>query len=625
MRKLVVCAASVALACGFSFVNATINSEGQVGIVRTVSAKTNGKARLHIGIGADYQQSGDFVRGPAPGYGDVLKPDGHTVNPSLLESGRMLSSNLYMSLGASSFLDLALSLPFYYDWAGFEDVRDGGLGDLQISAKFLYPPPNQRRVFYQSLFLGVSAPTGMNERGIFPRHLYYYRGDNGATTFYSSELPNINPMMIWTFDFGTLLQQFQFQTHINIGGVFSTDPGRSNTAVGRIAIEYTPAEPITIFADIAAEIRAEHIASAADMQKDPLMISPGVRINAPAGIYILLTGDFNISPKRDDWRTNWNPGEPDFRYSTAIMPTYGFQFAFGWNGFLTVQDDDRDGIKNDIDRCPKDAEDMDGYEDGDGCPDPDNDKDGILDKADTCPDKTEDRDGFKDDDGCPDPDNDGDGIVDIQDQCPNVAEDFDGVDDKDGCPDYDNDRDAIPDSLDKCPNDPEDIDKIEDSDGCPDIDNDKDGIPDLKDKCPNEPETLNGFEDADGCPDEKLKTVREPDLPKQQILRGVQFKTGGAQMVFGSFQYLDPIVKTLQDFPTVEIEIRGHTDSIGKYEKNLNLSQSRAEAVRQYFISKGVNAGRVRAVGFGPSSPIADNRTADGRMQNRRIEIVRIK
>jgi outer membrane protein OmpA-like peptidoglycan-associated protein len=355
------------------------------------------------------------------------------------------------------------------------------------------------------------------------------------------------------------------------------------------------------------------------------MISPGIRINAPAGIYILMGGDFCVSSPDNAYRTNWDPGARDYRYSTTVMPTYGVQFAFGWNGFLTAQDDDRDGIKNDVDRCPKDAEDVDGFEDSDGCPDNDNDNDGIADQADKCPDKTEDKDGFEDQDGCPDLDNDHDGIVDLQDQCPNVAEDFDGFEDKDGCPDYDNDKDAVADSLDKCPNDPEDVDRFEDGDGCPDIDNDKDGIPDLKDKCPNDPETLNGFEDSDGCPDEKLKTVKEPDMPRQQVVRGIQFKTGTVELTFGSYQYLDPIIKILQEFPAVEIEIRAHTDGLGKYETNLRLSQTRAESVRQYCISRGIDAIRIRAVGFGPSSPIADNRTAEGRMQNRRIEVVRIK
>ena len=102
-----------------------------------------------------------------------------------------------------------------------------------------------------------------------------------------------------------------------------------------------------------------------------------------------------------------------------------------------------------------------------GAPD-DSDHDGIADDVDKCPNEPEDKDGFQDADGCPDPDNDGDGILDAADKCPNDAEDFDGFQDEDGCPDPDNDKDGIPDVKDKCPNDPETKNGLEDEDGCPD-------------------------------------------------------------------------------------------------------------------------------------------------------------
>ncbi len=125
-------------------------------------------------------------------------------------------------------------------------------------------------------------------------------------------------------------------------------------------------------------------------------------------------------------------------------------------------DNDKDGIEDIKDKCPNDAEDKDGFEDEDGCPDPDNDKDGILDVddkcpnvyglkeyngcpdtdgdgiydlIDKCPNEAEDKDGFEDEEGCPDPDNDKDGILDAADKCPNEAEAFNGFEDEDGCPD----------------------------------------------------------------------------------------------------------------------------------------------------------------------------------------------
>jgi OmpA-OmpF porin, OOP family len=93
-------------------------------------------------------------------------------------------------------------------------------------------------------------------------------------------------------------------------------------------------------------------------------------------------------------------------------------------------DADQDGVPDDVDACPNDPEDIDGYLDADGCPDPDNDQDGIPDILDLCPNQPEDFDGFKDGDGCPDPDNDGDGIDDALDRCPMEP----GVASNDGCP-----------------------------------------------------------------------------------------------------------------------------------------------------------------------------------------------
>jgi outer membrane protein OmpA-like peptidoglycan-associated protein len=98
-------------------------------------------------------------------------------------------------------------------------------------------------------------------------------------------------------------------------------------------------------------------------------------------------------------------------------------------------DTDLDGIEDHVDKCPGAAEDFDGFEDEDGCPDVDNDGDGILDVNDDCPGRAEDLDGFEDHDGCPELDNDGDGILDEDDKCPNAAETFNGYEDDDGCPD----------------------------------------------------------------------------------------------------------------------------------------------------------------------------------------------
>ncbi len=190
------------------------------------------------------------------------------------------------------------------------------------------------------------------------------------------------------------------------------------------------------------------------------------------------------------------------------VPMFRVLGGFAWAPVRT--DSDGDGVLDEHDACPLEAEDMDGFSDEDGCPDPDNDQDGIPDERDRCPNDAEDLDGDADDDGCPDVDTDGDGIQDGYDSCPNEPEDFDGDRDEDGCPDNDRDQDGIPDDVDQCPDEPEDTDGYGDEDGCPETDFDGDGIPDDTDQCPDQAEDMDGFEDEDGCPEEGGPPVQGP-------------------------------------------------------------------------------------------------------------------
>lgn len=205
-------------------------------------------------------------------------------------------------------------------------------------------------------------------------------------------------------------------------------------------------------------------------------------------------GSYLVSLARDDAATDWYPSFPDWSMSVGISRQFG----------IGGRDGDGDGIVDRRDACADLAEDLDGFRDDDGCPDPDNDRDGILDRHDEAPDQPEDLDGFADHDGAPDPDNDGDGVPDVDDLCPDRPEDLDGHADEDGCPDElaDRDRDGVPDDSDACPDRPEDRDGFADKDGCPEGDNDLDGIADEDDACPDNAEDYDGNADDDGCPDE---------------------------------------------------------------------------------------------------------------------------
>jgi outer membrane protein OmpA-like peptidoglycan-associated protein len=270
--------------------------------------------------------------------------------------------------------------------------------------------------------------------------------------------------------------------------------------------------------------------------------------------------------------------------------------------FQGCPDTDGDGIPDPDDACPKEP----GPKENNGCPiAKDTDGDGIPDDMDRCPLDPEDKDGFQDEDGCPDPDNDGDGIVDRLDACPNNP----GPLENRGCPVLDRDGDGVPDNEDRCP----DVKGPKENFGCPDEDRDGDGIVDRLDKCPDQ-----FGPPPDGCP--KKYTLVEVKREKIDIKQQVHFATAKAKVLPDSFPLLNQVVQVLNDFPKMHVSIEGHTDSVGTESSNMRLSEHRAEAVRDYLVAKGVARERLESAGYGPTKPIASNKTEKGRASNRRTE-----
>ena len=252
--------------------------------------------------------------------------------------------------------------------------------------------------------------------------------------------------------------------------------------------------------------------------------------------------------------------------------------------------------------------------------DGDQDGDGVRDSVDACPNEPEDLDMFEDQDGCPDPDNDGDGIIDAHDKCPLDPEDKDGFEDDDGCPDKDNDGDGIADAQDKCPMVPEDKDGFQDLDGCPDLDNDGDGIEDGADKCPNEPETINGVEDEDGCPDrgDSLVVLTPSGL---ETLDPVQFT--GTKISTKSANVLGQVAATLRArAEIVRLKVVVHVNPGKDPARDLELTEKRAQAVRDWLVEWGIAASRLSAQGFGGKRPLVPKGQKNATLVNERIELI---
>lgn len=278
--------------------------------------------------------------------------------------------------------------------------------------------------------------------------------------------------------------------------------------------------------------------------------------------------------------------------------------AFATAYFGKCKDDDRDGVCNDDDKCPDTPRGC--KVDEFGCP-IDSDGDGVCDGLDKCPDTP--KCAKVDLNGCP-IDTDKDGVWDGCDKCPDTPTDCKV--DADGCP-LDSDKDGVWDCRDKCPDTPTCC-KV-DANGCP-LDSDNDGVCDGCDKCPGTPAGLTV--NPEGCPTDFVYPEKE------LILREVQFVVNTWTLTSKAKTALDEVAKSLAAFPHVQIEVQGHTDSSGKREWNDTLSTNRAKAVYDYFISKGIEASRLTYKGYGPDKPKYDNATAEGRAQNRRVELVRM-
>ncbi|MFQ5768129.1 MAG: OmpA family protein [Acidobacteriota bacterium] len=344
--------------------------------------------------------------------------------------------------------------------------------------------------------------------------------------------------------------------------------------------------------------------------------------NIGGGVRILLTDSMSV---RVDLRQVFGGTK---NYSLQVL-TAGLSFHFGGEPPL---DDDGDGVPSFRDHCPETPKGA--TVDARGCPS-DSDGDKILDGLDACPQTPE---GWPvDGTGCP-TDGDGDGVPDGREKCPETP--AGAVVDADGCA-VDSDGDEVPDGIDQCENTP--AGAVVDAKGCP-VDSDKDGVPDGLDQCDNTPEGLTvdpagcpidsdgdglkddvdqcrefagpGGIDEEGCPRFRLDKMTHLTLP------GVTFASGSSTLTDEAQGDLESLLAALRFYSRKTIQVDGHTDNIGSERDNFLVSLDRARAVKRFLVEAGIDAARIETRGYGEIRPVGDNNTAEGRRQNRRIEVV---
>ncbi len=566
---------------------------GQISLVD--GARTQTKGSLAVGLAFHYA-------GPAL---SICLRDLASTNPNCQVEGDILNARLRADLGVLygfGRFDVRMNLPVVLhqstDFApemGQEAVASAGVGSPKLGVRFQIARPGPMNL---AADLGVSIPSGgsdfIGDRRLIvdPRLLLDVRTgriDFGVNLGYRFRQESVKVADLYLDDeltWSVAAQVWLMPRRLAIGAA----------AYGRVGLMNAPADPM------------DASAPAVGTQERPAEALGSLRFFATPHIAIDVGGGAGL---------NTGYGAAPFRVVAGLA----------WIDQKVpppralVIDADHDGIADEDDKCPRQAEDLDGYEDTDGCPEADNDGDGIADAADKCPLAAEDMDGFQDGDGCPDGDNDGDGVADAADKCPDQAEDRDGTEDDDGCPETDADGDGIDDKADKCPKAAEDQDGIADADGCPETDADGDGLADEADKCPIEAEVFNGTDDEDGCPDAG-RTLAFVEGDSVVITDKIFFDLNRARIKTRSEPVLNAVASILKAHGDLKVRVEGHTDDQGEPNWNRTLSQLRSERVREYLIKRGIADDRLEAKGFGYDRPLERSTSETARDKNRRVEFV---
>ncbi len=511
-----------------------LNTGGLSGVNNTYSAYSLGSGSYEIGLS---------VKGE---YGHEALHEQTSAAGNKLHDVLLFGQDLFLAIGLTNWMDLAVDLPFYQDQIdGFGD-HAVGLGDLATSLKVMHPGMKSDALIRLAYIMRASFPTGNPERGYYARDPQYsHVSEINTQGAFTSQGYSLNPMLAWTFDLTRIKNPAPWLIHVNFGmdalfyrGDRNNIPEENSAMVGGLAVEWLARPDWSLFLDFYGKSRIVNITSGPFLEvflKDQVNLALGTKNTFKSGwsASFVVEGGLSTQENFTQWAVN-HEGDGAKRYGIQPTPIVGATLTIGFGKTGENADSDFDGNPNVTDKCPHGAEDYDGYEDEDGCTDLVH----ITIKADPISDT----------------------VVIIKRDTVTVVRN-------------DTVRVVIADTL--------------------------------QYQAQQDPNRIFGF--------------------GKTTFPAINFQIGSDVLTRGSFKTLNDIALSLKNFPEVNIQVLGYTDNTGSEATNQVLSNKRAEAVVKYLVGQGIDSNRLLPLGKGTDNPVASNKSAGGRLLNRRVEFKRVK
>jgi len=307
-----------------------LNANGQSGVARTTSTYALGKGSINTGVGfkADYAYHGIYLS----------EADGSTQkdNPTLL------SEDVFFGYGVTNWFDASIDLPIYQDiWSDHSD-HIAGLGDMTIGIKLQHPGLYQEAPFRMAYLLRTTFPTGTDNAGYYPRHVYHANSTSNSNGAYTIDGVALNPMMLWSLDLSKFPMRLPLALHTNFGGVVQVTTGENGSyrrqhsaLLGNFAAEYQINNSFGVFMEISGEAKLYEFVNGynftTDLNNDVLRFALGSTYKHKSGFNTSLSFDLGLTQRNKRLSyTRENDDGVEETYTTSKTPRFGLNLSIGY-------------------------------------------------------------------------------------------------------------------------------------------------------------------------------------------------------------------------------------------------------------------------------------------------------